>query len=338
MDKRKKINLALQGGGTHGAFTWGILDRFLETKLFSIDAITATSAGSMNAIVLAQGMIENGEDGARQLLHRFWTTIGQEGELTNPQMPLDCFLLPYLKVPLSFFFYSNLMNFFSPYQLNFFNYHPLRDILAKIIDIDIIKSKSKIDLFICATNIESGKIHIFKRNELSIDAILASACLPKIFQAVEVDHTYYWDGGYLGNPAIFPLIYESKTRDIIILHTVPMSRTTIPTTTLEIDTRLREISFNSSLMREMRAIAFVTKLIDEKWIKKEYADRLKRIRMHCLRADQELKDFSLASIYQPNQEFILRLHHLGRRAADNWLNMYYDSIGKHGTVNFNDWL
>ena len=338
--QKKKINLALQGGGAHGAFTWGVLDKFLECDYFSIEGISATSAGSMNAVVFAQGMMEGGNEGARKLLHQFWKAMSDYGSLFNPSIPLpiDILLQPYLKAPLSFTIFSSMMNMVSPYQFNPFNFHPIREVLENIIDIEKIKKYCETKLFICATNVKTGKIRIFKEDELSIDAILASACLPKLFQAVEVEGEYYWDGGYLGNPAIFPLIYNTNILDIVILHVVPIVRNEVPTTVAEIDMRLREISFNSSLMREMRAIAFVTRLVDEGWVKKEYAENLKRLRVHCLRADQEMLQFSHASVLSPDWDFLLQLRDLGRNAGEKWLKENYDHIGNRGTIDFSEWL
>jgi NTE family protein len=337
---KKRVNLALQGGGAHGAFTWGILDKFLELDLFTIEGISATSAGSMNAVVLAQGMMEGGNEGARDLLHQFWHKMSDYGQWMDlmTKTPMDYLLQPYLPVSLNFYFFSALMNAFSPYEFNPFNFHPIREVLKGIVDIDKIKKQSMIKLFICATNVKTGKIRIFKEAELSIDSILASACLPKLFQAVEVEGEYYWDGGYLGNPAIFPLIYNTDVKDIIVLHVVPIVRENVPKTNMEIDLRLREISFNSSLMREMRAIAFVTKLIDEKWMKPEYQDRLKRLNMHCLRADHALQSYPLESVFMPNREFLLHLRDLGRQAAEVWLKENYHAIGKKTSANFDEWL
>lgn len=338
--EKKRVNLALQGGGAHGAFTWGILDKFLELDLFTIEGISATSAGSMNAVVLAQGMMEGGNEGARKSLHDFWHAMSDYGKLigVTSASPMDVFFEPFLKVPTNFYFFSSVMNLFSPYEFNPFNFHPIREVLNTMIDIERIKKESKLKLFICATNVKSGKIRIFKESELSVDIILASACLPKLFQAIEVDGEYYWDGGYLGNPAIFPLIYNTDVSDIIILHVVPIARDSVPNTVLEIDTRLREISFNSSLMREMRAIAFVTKLIDEKWIKPEYQHRLQRLYMHCLRADHSLSTYPLSSVFVPDMEFLLHLRDVGRSAAMEWLKENYDAIGNKTTINFDDWL
>lgn len=338
--EKKRVNLALQGGGAHGAFTWGMLDKFLELDLFTIEGVSATSAGSMNAVVLAQGMIQGGNEGARKLLHQFWHAMSEYGKLTGLMMPtpIDYFLKPYLNIPLNFYFFSYIINLFSPYQFNPFNFHPIRQVLSSMVDMEKIKKQKDIKLFICATNVKTGKIRIFKQNELSIEAVLASACLPKLFQAVEIEGEYYWDGGYLGNPAIFPLIYNTDLKDIIILQVVPVRRDTVPHDVTDIDTRLREVSFNSTLMREMRAIAFITKLIDEEWIKPEYQGRLKRLNIHCLRADKALEEFPAASVYVPEWEFLLKLRDLGRQAAELWLKENYDAIGNKSTINFENWL
>ncbi|VVC76925.1 hypothetical protein AQUSIP_22520 [Aquicella siphonis] len=338
--EKKLVNLALQGGGTHGAFSWGILDKFLELDLLSIHAVSATSAGSMNAVVLAQGMMEGGSQGARQLLYEFWHAVGMSGQQMGftAKLPADFLLAPFLSAPIEFYVFNAMTNVFSPYQFNPLNYHPVREILKNLIDIKKLKKHSSIKLFLGATNVKSGKIRIFNTDELSIDAVLASACLPKLFQAVEIDNEYYWDGGYLGNPAIFPLIYNTHVKDIIILHTVPIVRESVPCTVMEIDMRLREISFNSSLMREMRAIAFVSRLIDDGWIKDKFRNKLKKLYIHCLRADQSLKEFPRESVFVPDWNFLVRLRDLGRAAAQAWLKENYSFIGIKSTIDFNEWL
>jgi NTE family protein len=340
MAKRKKITLALQGGGAHGAFTWGFLDKLLETDLFTIEGISATSAGSMNAAALAHGYLQGGQDGARQSLHDFWHAMSDYGKLfgITTKLPMDFFLEPLLKMPFNFNIFNTMVDLYSPYQLNPLNIHPIRDVLEKTINIENISKNSAIKLFICATNVQTGKIHVFNNSELSIDALLASACLPRLFQAVEIDGELYWDGGYLGNPAIYPLIYDTQCKDILIIHTVPIARHDHPTTVPEIEARLREISFNSSLMREMRAIAFVSNLINDGWIKDEHKHKLKKVFMHCVRADESMRDFAMATIFTPDWEFLLTLRDLGRQEASIWIDNNYDAIGKKTTVNFDEWL
>ncbi|MFA6301779.1 MAG: patatin-like phospholipase family protein [Legionella sp.] len=338
--KKHRINLALQGGGAHGAFTWGVLDKFLESELFEIDSISATSAGSMNAVILAQGLLNGGEKGARELLYEFWHSMSEYGQKfgVTAQNPIDMFLQPFLGTPLSYTLFSTMINLYSPYEFNPLNYNPLQEVLESIIDIDAIKKQQIIKLFICATNIRTGKIRIFNTNELSIDAVLASACLPKLFQAVEIDNEYYWDGGYLGNPAIFPLIYNSECRDIIVVHTIPDEREEIPKTVAEIDMRLREVSFNSSLKREMRAIAFVSRLIDDGAINKVYQRKLKKLFMHCVKADNKIKQYPLSTVYSPDWDFLVDLRNLGRKQASLWINHNYQALGKKTSLDFDEWL
>ncbi|HHT0591936.1 TPA: patatin-like phospholipase family protein [Legionella anisa] len=340
MSKRKKINLALQGGGAHGAFTWGLLDKFLESKLFTVEGISATSAGSMNAAVLAYGYLHGKEEGARQSLYDFWLAMSNYGKSfgITAKTPIDYFMAPFSKTPFSFSFFSSIISLLSPYQFNPFNFHPIRDVLEKIIDIEQIKTKSDIKLFICATNVQTGKIRIFDNSELSVNTLLASACLPKLFQSIEIDGEFYWDGGYLGNPAIFPLIYQTSCRDILIFHTVPIVRNEIPITAAEIDSRLREVSFNSSLMREMRAIGFVSNLISKGQLKKEFEKNYKKLFMHCIRADEDLRDFPLSTVYSPDWEFLVTLRDLGRQEATHWIEKNYDHIGKKSTIDFAEWL
>lgn len=340
ISKIKKINLAIQGGGARGAFVWGILDRLLEDKRIEIEGISATSAGCMNAIVLSQGMMEGGKKRARELLHDFWKAVSEYGKFFNPttSTPLDFLLTPYTKLPLGFFIFKNMLSLFSPYQLNPFDYNPLRIILKDMIDFESLKQNNAIKLFMCATNIKNGKLHVFSNEDLTVDVVLASACLPYLFQAVEIDNEYYWDGGYLGNPAIFPLIYQCKSQDILILHTSPLRRSSIPVDAFEINHRMTEITFNSSLMREMRAIAFVTKLIDENWIKDEYKNRLKKVFMHSMESDDVLQDVvTSVSRYNTDWIFLKKLFRLGRKTSEEWLAKKFDLLGNESTINFEDW-
>lgn len=341
MNNKKKINLAIQGGGAHGAYAWGILDKLLEEDIFEFNGISATSAGSMNAIVLAQGLIEGGNDKARELLHDFWLKISiSSRELGFTQRtPWDFLWGPFLKqIPLNIYLFNELAGIFSPYQFNPMNYQPLRELLESIVNIEKLKKESKLKLFICATNVRNGKLKIFKEDSISIDAVLASTCLPKLFQSVEIDNEHYWDGGYLGDPAIFPLIYETEVKDILILHMVPIVREEPPTNVIEIDTRLREICFNSSIMREMRAIHFVTKLIDEGWIKDEFKGKLKRLYMHSIRADSDLADYSSASVLVPEWDFLIELRDLGRKACEQWIKENYQYVGNKSTLDFDEFI
>ena len=205
----------------------------------------------------------------------------------------------------------------SPYQLNPLNINPLRDVLLACVDFDVLRECDCMQLFVCATNVGTGKPRIFRNRELSVEAVLASGCLPQLFQAVEVEGEHYWDGGFIGNPAIYPLIYECKALDVLIVHVNPLVDRRVPRTAAEIMDRMNEVTFNSSLVREMRAIAFVQKLVSDGWIKDEYKSALKSMRMHAIRADEDLVHLGLESKMDADWHFLCNLRDLGRaRASD----------------------
>jgi NTE family protein len=327
----KAISLALQGGGAHGAFTWGVLDRMLQDERIDIEAISATSAGAMNASVLAYGMMNDGRDGARAALDTFWKRVS-DGARLSPLQPswFDRMTgsknLEYSPAYLTFDLLSRMM---SPYQFNPFNLNPLSDLLDDLVDFDRLRQCDKVKLFISATNVQTGKVRVFENKEMSLEAVLASACLPFMFQTVEVDGSYYWDGGYMGNPAIFPLIYNCASPDVVIVQINPMERKELPTTARDILNRINEISFNSSLMREMRAVAFVTKLIDDGQLKN---NSLKRMNMHIVEAEDFMRGFSVSSKLNPDWDFLTSLRDVGRASAAAWLDANFDRIGRESTV------
>lgn len=332
---RKTINLALQGGGSHGAFAWGALDALLEDGRIEVEGISATSAGAMNAVVYAQGMLNGDRDYARSLLEDFWRAVSEAGTRSNPfkAIPMMSLLTGKNDHNLEqspIYQMADLMTrVFSPYQLNPFNLNPLRTLLEEKIDFDCIRHRSSIKLNICATNVETCKVRIFENKEISADAILASACLPLMFQAVEIDGQHYWDGGYIGNPAIFPLIYQCHAPDVVIVHINPIVRTGVPTSASEILNRLNEVSFNSSLMREMRAIAFVSKLIADGKVKK---NDMKNMYIHSIRSDDEMSKHSAASKLNTDWEFITQLRDEGRAVTLQWLKDNFAHIGKKSSV------
>lgn len=331
----KPINLALQGGGAHGAFAWGVLDRLLEDGRLEIDGLSATSAGAMNAAVYAYGKMTGGAEGARQALETFWRKISDAGRYTSPvrRLAIDDVLAAFgVNEPVAYRMFEAVTRLMSPYQFNPFNANPLKDVLTSVVDFEALTRCTCTNLHISATNVRSGDVRVFKNTELSADVVLASACLPMLFQAVEINGEAYWDGGYMGNPAIYPLIYETQTRDILILHINPIRRSEIPKTPGDIYNRINEISFNSSLLRELRAIAFVTKLIEEGWLKEEHQHELKQMRIHAIRADEAMEAFSVVSKFDTSWPFLTQLRDLGRAAATVWLDAKFEDVGRVSTV------
>jgi NTE family protein len=329
--KRKKINLALQGGGAHGAFTWGVLDRLLEDERIEIEGICGTSAGAMNAVALAHGMAEGGAAGARATLDRFWHGVAEAGRFSPIQRsPLDRLLGTWkLDHSPSYAAFDLITRMLSPYQTNPCNYHPLERVLEEVVDFDTVQRCTAVKLFICATNVRTGKIKVFDRDEVCREAILASACLPYLFQAVEYRGEHYWDGGYMGNPAIYPLIYRCETPDVMIVQINPLYRETIPGSAREIMDRVNEISFNSSLMREMRAIAFVSRLVEQGKLDRRH---YKRMNIHLLEADEQLKPLGASSKLNAEHAFLQHLKAIGRAACERWLARNFDQIGVNSTV------
>ena len=255
----KRINLALQGGGAHGAFAWGVMDKFLEDGRIEIEGLSGTSAGSMNAVVYAYGAL-NGNEGARQALHDFWQAISDAGQKYSmvKRTPWEQMFGGWsMQRSVASEGFTLLTSTFSPYQLNPMNFNPLREVLESHLNFDELHSSRTTKLFLSATNVRTGKVKIFHTHEITSDVVLASACLPFLFQAVEIDGEHYWDGGYMGNPSLHPLFYHTNSRDVVILHINPIERPGPPTTSADIANRLNEITFNSSLIKELRSVYFV---------------------------------------------------------------------------------
>ncbi len=328
----KPVNLALQGGGSHGAFTWGVLDRLLEDERVAIEAISGTSAGAMNAVALANGFQKNGRDGARAALHDFWKAASQAAWLTLVQRtPWDRLTGDWsLNGSPGYLFFDLLSRIASPYELNPLNLNPLRDFLSRHIDFDAVQHCSAIKLFISATNVRTGRARIFGNADLSPDAVMASACLPHLFQTVEIDGDGYWDGGYTGNPALHPLIYRCAARDIIIVQINPIDVPNVPRRARDILDRVNEITFNSSLLGELRAIDFVTRQLDEGHLDPA---RYKRMLIHRIDGEIELKPLDASSKLNAEWDFLQLLHEKGRRAAGEWLDQHADQVGQASTVN-----
>jgi NTE family protein len=333
----KTVNLALQGGGAHGAFAWGVLDQLMEDGRIEIEGISATSAGAMNATVLAYGFAEGGRDGARKALAGFWRRIAHAAS-TSPLQPslLDRMTQNHgLDFSPAFQAFDLLARVFSPYQFNPMNFNPLRHILEQSVDFQRLRESSAIKLFLNATNVRSGKVRLFRNAEITTDAVMASACLPLMFQAVEIDGEAYWDGGYMGNPAIFPLIYECASADVVVVHINPIARPEVPRTAAEILNRIDEISFNSSLMREMRAVAFVTRLIDEGNVKE---GSMKRMLIHSIAAEDFMQQLGVNSKMNADWEFLTHLRDAGRAKASQWLAANFQHLAKQSSTDFELYL
>ena len=332
---RKPVNLALQGGGAHGAFTWGVLDKLLEDDRLALDALSATSAGAMNAVVMAYGVSQNGRQGARDALEQFWRAISDAGQVWNPlrAMPWDKWLAANGAgngASPAFMMFEAMTHVLSPYQLNPLNFNPLKDVLERVVDFDkLARSAHATRLFISATNVRTGKIRVFENAEITADVIMASACLPYVFKAVQIGGEHYWDGGFMGNPAIFPLIYSGASNDVIVVHINPLVRERLPKTAAEIFDRMNEISFNSSLMREMRAITFVSKLLDEEAVD---AQRYNRMHIHAIRNDVEMGRLGLETKLEPDWDFLVQLRDIGRQTAADWLEATFSHIGHKTTI------
>ncbi len=330
----KPINLALQGGGAHGAFTWGVIDKLLEDGRLAIDGISGTSAGSMNAVVFAYGRRIGGADGAREALTKFWKAVSDAGQTYSPvkSSPWDQFFVGKTDYSPAFEMFKRMMDSFSPYQLNPTNFNPLLDVLNSQVDFEVLNACKETKLFLSATNVRSGKVRVFNTHEITANAVMASAALPQLFQAVEIDGEHYWDGGFMGNPSLFPLFYDTDAGDVLIVHVNPIERPNVPQTPTDIYDRVNEVTFNSSLIKELRAVAFVQKLLDEGWIKDEYREQLKYVRIHSLRAEKALGDLGAASKFYSDWAFLNGLRDLGRDAAAEWLEENFAHVGKRSTV------
>ena len=329
----RTISLALQGGGAHGAFTWGVLDRLLEDERIKIDGISATSAGAMNGAVLVYGMMVGGREGARALLREFWQRIAKSGQFSVFQpTPFDKFLgnhnLDNSPVYQMFDIWTRIL---SPYQFNPGNNNPLREILEELINFERLKhATSSIKLFVNTTNVRTGKIRVFKQKEMSVEALLASSCLPHLFHAVEIDGEHYWDGGFMGNPAMFPLIYNCRASDIVIVEINPIVIEELPDSARAIIDRMNSISFNATMMREMRAITLVTRLLEQHRLTGR--SNLRRIYFHMIQAEKEMAHLGASSKFNLDRDFLELLFDLGGRTAEAWLAKNFGTLGVDSTI------
>lgn len=328
---KKPVNIALQGGGSHGAFTWGVLDSLLEDGRLDIAAISGTSAGAMNAVALAHGWATNGAEGAREKLHDFWRAVARQGRFSPVRrMPWDVLWGNWsVENTPGYLWFDAFSRIFSPYSANPFNHNPLRDVVRAEIDFELVRRCTGPKLFISATNVETGQLRVFETGEITLDTVMASACLPQIFQAVEIDGTPYWDGGYGGNPALYPFFYATPVEDVLLVQINPVEREGAPRSAREIQNRIDEITFNAAMLREFRAIAFVNELIESGQLER---GQYRQIRMHRIDADEAFKDLSASSKVNAEWAFLEYLRDLGRSAADDWLAESYDDVGERASL------
>jgi NTE family protein len=327
----KTVNLALQGGGSHGAFAWGALDRILEDGRIAVEGIVGTSAGAMNAVVTAYGLTLGGNEGARQALASFWGAVADAGvwSIMQPSF-LDQLISPgSLDYSPGWVLLDTLSRVWSPYQMNPANYHPLREILQEQIDFERLSRSDKVKLFVCASNVLTNRLRVFDLHDISVDAVVASGCIPSVFQAVDINGEYFWDGGYMGNPPIFPLIYNCASADVLLIMVNPIHIEQVPETAQAILDRINTLSFNSSLMREMRAINFVNRLVESGF---DDEGRLKKMLIHCIDAEDEMSKLGVSSKLNVGREFLGWLFELGRARADIFLRDHFDTIGKESST------
>lgn len=326
----KTLSLALQGGGAHGAYTWGVLDRLLEEEDITIEAISGTSAGAMNGAALINGYVLGGRQGAREKLAEFWQKISDNAGNPINTVAVEQMLGQWHISLLPIYQMVDMwLHLVSPYDSNPLNVNPLREILHDVLDLDALHACSDIKLFVAATNVKTGLARIFNCEQMSIDVLLASACLPQLFQAVQIDNDYYWDGGYMGNPAIHPLIYKCHTEDIMLVQINPIFRDKVPKLPIEITNRINEINFNSSLIAEMRAIDFVKRLIKQgKLSDAEY----KNLRIHRVYDSEFFAQMNASTKFIPSMEFFKNLRDIGRKSCEEWLKKHKKDIAVNCTV------
>jgi NTE family protein len=326
-----RIAFALQGGGAHGALSWGILDRLLEEPSVEFLGASGTSAGAMNAVLLADGIVRGGPAEARRQLRRFWERVGGMpgfGSLVGPMTGEMAGRLRLEFTP-AYALWDAISRNLSPYDLNPWRYNPLRAPLEEMIDFERLRHQSDFQVMVCATNVRTARRRVFANSELSVDAVLASACLPQLFPAVEIDGEAYWDGGYTGNPAMAPLIQCMPACDLMIVRVDPVNRADTPRSAHDIQDRLREIGFNSTFWLELSAVALILKLVDEGFLPRE---RFGRFRFHAIGASAEMEKLAASSKLNNHQAFLEHLFALGRGAADGWLATNGGALGKRSTV------
>jgi len=333
--RTKRINLALQGGGAHGAFTWGVLDELLSDERLTIEGISGASAGALNAVMLADGLARGGPQDARKHLADFWRAASYDGHLPDLQRGVVERLFSFVPrpgaaVPPWFGAFSQL---WSPYDLNPLNINPLKELIERFVDFDLIHADIDRHLFISATNVRTGEPRIFGRAEITAEVVMASACLPLLFRAVEIEGESYWDGGYSNNPPLLPFIRSAACEDLLIVQINPRGRDKVPVNAREIMSRANEITFNAAQSAELRTIDLVNQLIDQGRLPRgARRGDCRRMRLHRIVMTDAGATFDPHSRLNNDFEFFERLHKLGQRATRDFLDIHFDHIGKRSTI------
>jgi NTE family protein len=327
----KRINVALQGGGAHGAFTWGVLDRLLEDDRIEIEAISGTSAGAMNAVVVAEGVVEGGKARARTQLTNFWKSVSDAMAATASVTTAWSGFFPTWMTEMNpaVAAFQAAASSASPYQFNPLDFNPLRDIVADEVDFDRVHQCKAMKLFIAATNVVTGRVEVFSGDQITLDSVMASACLPTLYKAVEIEGVPYWDGGYVGNPVLTPFLTECTSHDLLIVQINPQHRNGTPKSSRDILDRLNEITFNASLVREIEAIQFVNWHLRQGNLKDAgYRD----VFLHRIGGGATAEGWTVASKMSASWDFLCHLRDQGRAETDTWLKAHFDDIGARDTM------
>jgi NTE family protein len=322
-----RLNLALQGGGAHGAFTWGVLDRLLEEEHLRISWVSATSAGAVNAIALAAGLSEGGRSRARKKLRDVWEAVHKAG--VPDLLRLNPFLFGLTSAP----HLAHVASLWSPYEFNPLGFDPLRRLLTESIDFETLRTSSPIELMIAATEVATGRARIFRTDEITVESVLASACLPTVHHAVEIDGTAYWDGGFSANPDIKTLAMESPVEDTLIVQLNPLVRQGLPTGVREISMHINRLAFNAPLVRDVEVIETVRQC-SQRWLagaRGPYG-RLASHRFHLIEAGRHTSTLSPDSTMKPDWALLTYLFNAGRDEAEKWLSLHLASVGHRSSV------
>ena len=330
---RKHLNLAVQGGGSHGAFTWGVIHRLLEDERIYIDGLSGASSGAVNGVVAADGFLRNRRQGAIKRLEEFWSRISQRYYVPFLHHMMRSLPTPWGRLNLDdtplFQLFDMMTHVMSPYQFNPMNINPMRSLLSDMVDFDELRRHPEIRLYVAATNVHRCRARVFRTHEMTCDAVMASTCLPTLYQSVKINGESYWDGGYLGNPALFPLVRECGSNDVLVVMVNPLFRKDVPDTAREIQNRLTEINFNATLIGEIRSIEVVNKLLEEGVLKKS---QYHNVNFHMIEPPDEMVDYSASSKMNTDWDFLRYLHDLGWKAGDDWLKAHFDDIQVRPTL------